>query len=361
MMDTSATAQDPMPQHDADGRQIFRRPPPRKDWLAQSTEPVIEPDLPIVDPHHHLWTDDGGYLLEDLLADTGSGHRIVATVFMQSHWGYHTDGPQAMQPVGEIARVASVAQDVERRRLATRVCAGIVGFADMELGDAVAPVLQAQIEAGAGRFRGIRHATLRDDRITNNPARLLPFDMLREPRFRRGLARLQAAGLSFDAWLYHTQIPQLTEVARAFPELPIILNHIGGPLGAGPYAAIRAEVFKDWRNAMRDLARCPNVHIKVGGMAMIVFGFDFHKQPLPPSSQQLADAWRPYVESCIELFGPQRCMFQSNFPVDKGSCSYRALWNAFKRITANASPDEKTALFSGTASKVYRLDLSPAA
>ena len=356
-MHTNANASNENVETDPDGRQIYRRPPPRKDWLVQSIEPVIEPELPIVDAHHHIWTEDGGYMVDDLIADTSGGHQIIATVFMQSHWGYRVDGPESMRPVGEVERVAALAQMAESSQWRTKVSAGIVGYADMMLGNAVAPVLEAQISAGAGRFRGIRHATLRDDLITNNPARLLPFEMLRDAQFRRGLAQLQAVGLSFDAWLYHTQIPQLTEVARAFPSLTIILNHIGGPLGVGPYDAIRQEVFKDWSVSMKELAAYPNVHIKLGGLGMIMFGFDFHKQPNPPSSLQLANAWRPYVEKTIALFGAHRCMFQSNFPVDKGSCSYLALWNAFKRITSGASDSDKAQLYRETATSTYRLEL----
>lgn len=344
-------------ERDPHGRLIFRRPPPNKGWLELHTEPVIEPNLAIVDSHHHIWDQDGGYMLEDLLDDTSSGHRIIATVFMQSHWCYRKEGPEAMQPVGEVERVAIVAKAAERSNLPIKVCAGIVGFADMELGDEVAPILEALIEAGNGRFRGIRHATVSDNRITNNLARVLPFDMLQNSKFQRGLAQLQAAGLNFDAWIYHTQIPQLIKVARTFPRLPFILNHIGAPLGVGPYAAMRKEVFKDWCASLKELAKCPNVYIKLGGLGMVVFGFNFHEHLKPPSSQILADEWRPYLEIPIELFGSKRCMFESNFPVDKASSSYLTLWNAFKRITQGASDTDKFWLYSGTATSTYKLSL----
>jgi predicted TIM-barrel fold metal-dependent hydrolase len=176
-----------------------------------------------------------------------------------------------------------------------------------------------------------------------------------EPAFRAGFACLAKHGLSFDAWLYHTQIHQLADLARAFPATPIVLDHVGGPLGVGPYRGRRDEVFADWRNGIRALAECPNVHMKLGGLAMVVNGFDFHENVLPPSSGELADAWRPYMETCIEAFGPHRCMFESNFPVDKGMCSYPVLWNAFKRIAAGASSAEKAALFHDTAARFYRL------
>ena len=230
---------------DPDGLPLFRHPAPRADWLAQHREDILEPDLAIVDPHHHLWDLHGGYLLDDLIADTSSGHRIVATVFSQCGWFYREDGPVPMRPVGETERVAAVAIEAQRRGLPTRVCAGIVGFADMELGEAVAPVLQAHVDAGAGRFRGIRHITARDEGISASMLGRPPADLLQRKAFHQGLKTLQASGLSFDAWLYFKQIPQLVDIARAFPGLPIVLNHLGAPLGVGPYGGRRDEVFTE--------------------------------------------------------------------------------------------------------------------
>jgi len=257
--------------------------------------------------------------------------------------------------VGETEFVASVAAEAQKRKTHANVCAGIVGFADLTLGDALEDVLQAHIAAGAGRFRGIRHITARHPRFLASMSTPPTFGLMGSPAFRAGFAKLGKLGLSYDAWLYHTQIGQLVDLARAFPETPIVLNHVGGPLGVGPYRGKREEVFSDWYAAIQELATCPNVFMKLGGLAMVVNGFDFHENVLPPSSGELANAWRPYMETLIEAFGADRCMFESNFPVDKGMCSYPVMWNSFKRIAAAASADEKKALFHDTAARFYRL------
>jgi len=335
---------------------VLRHPVPRTEWLGKLTEDILEPELPIIDPHHHLWDHPGNkYYLDALLADVNSGHNIVSTVFLQCFWAYRTSGPEEFKPVGETEFVASVAAEAERRGTRTKVCAGIVGHVDFRIGDKVNEVLQAHAAAGGGRFRGIRQVTARHHRIMASIATPPAFGLMADPAFRRGFAWLGRHGLSFDAWLYHTQIDQLVDLARAFPGTPMVLNHVGGPLGAGPYRGRRDAVFSDWRASMKTLASCPNVHVKLGGLAMVVNGFDFHANMLPPSSGELADAWRPWMEACIEDFGARRCMFESNFPVDKGMCAYPVLWNAFKRIAAGAPAAEKAALFHGTAERFYRL------
>lgn len=323
----------------------------------EEAEAILEPALPIVDPHHHLWERDGqGYFLDELLADTGSGHNIVATVFAQCAWAYRTDGPEALRPVGETEFVAGIADEAARRGSKTRVCAGIVGHADLTLADGVDAVLEAHLAAAGGRFRGIRHLTARDEGFRAGIAPPPPAGMMGTAPFRAGFARLAGFGLSFDAWLYHTQIPELTRLARDFPGTPVVLDHVGGPLGIGPYQGRRDEVFGTWRSAVQELAGCPNASVKLGGLAMLVAGFGYHERPRPPASAELAAAWRPYIETCIAAFGPDRCMFESNFPVDKAMCSYVALWNAFKRIAEGALADEKRALFHDTAARFYRLD-----
>ncbi len=336
---------------------VLSHPLPNPAWLARLTEDILEPDLPIVDPHHHLW-DHGGntYFLDNLLADTGSGHNIVATVFLQCFWAYRKTGPEAMKPVGETEFVASVAADAERRRVKTRVCAGIVGYTDFRLGETVDAVLEAHIEAGAGRFRGIRQITARHPAFLASMSTPPDFGLMADPAFRAGFALLEKYGLSYDAWLYHTQIGELVDLARAFPAVPMVLNHVGGPLGVGPYRGKGHQAYTEWRKAIKILATCPNVSMKLGGLAMVVNGFDFHEHVLPPSSGELANAWRPYMEALIEEFGADRCMFESNFPVDKAMCSYPVLWNAFKRIASGCSATEKTALFLDTAAGFYRLD-----
>jgi predicted TIM-barrel fold metal-dependent hydrolase len=331
----------------------------RADWLDRRHEEIIEPDLVIVDPHHHLVDrpETGRYLLPELLADTGSGHNVSRTVYLEWLSMYRAQGPAERRPVGEVEFANGVAAMAASGGYGkTRVCAGIVGYADLALGGAVEPVLEAQIAAGGGRFRGIRFITAtHPDQTQWGSMVARPEGLLTDRRVREGFARLAPLGLSFDAWLYHTQLGDLVDLARAFPETRIVLDHVGGPIGLGRYAGKRDAVFADWQAGMRELASCPNVHIKLGGLGMRMFGFTVHTHELPPSSEELATAWRPYVEACIAAFGPERAMFESNFPVDKGSCSYQVLWNAFKRIAAGCSTAEKAALFSGTATQFYRL------
>jgi len=335
--------------------------PVRQDWLDRRKEPILEPALPIVDPHHHLWDRPGWrYLLDELLADTGSGHNIVATVFVQARAMVRAAGPVEMRPVGETEFVNGVAaMSASGIYGNTKVCAGIVGHADLTLGARVEPVLAAHIRAGGDRFRGIRHITAWDaDETVRNPAYSPPPGLLADKTFREGFAVLRRLGLSFDAWLYHPQIDELTALARAFPESKIVLNHVGGPIGIGTYSGKRKDVFPAWAASIKALAACPNVCVKVGGLGMRMGGFGFHGAVDPPSSETLSGAWRPYVEACIEAFGSARCMFESNFPVDKGSYSYPVFWNACKLLAKGASDGEKADLFASTATRFYRLDLT---
>jgi L-fuconolactonase len=335
----------------------YPRPLPRPEWLGKLTEEILEPELPIVDPHHHLWDHPGSrYLLDQLLADCNSGHNVVATVFIQCGSGYRPSGPEEFRCVGESEFVRAIAEEGDRRGGKTKICAGIVSFADLRL-DNLDAVLEAQIAAAGGRFRGIRQIAAYDPAIISGSSYVPAAGLMNEPAFRRGMKRLPAHNLTFEAWIYHPQIKTLTEVARECPETKIVLNHFGGPLGVGPYAGKRDEVFADWRASIKALSQCPNVYVKLGGLAMVVNAFDFHAEPLPPSSGEMARAWRPYVETCIEDFGANRCMFESNFPVDKGACSYPSLFNAFKRLASGASASEKADLFAGTASRFYRLGL----
>ena len=238
-----------------------------------------------------------------------------------------------------------------------RLCAGIVGHVDLRLGAAAAELLQAHIAAGGGRFRGVRQSAVwHPDPAARASLATPPPYLLADAKFRTGFAELAPLGLSFDAWLYHSQLPELLDLARAFPQTTIVLNHAGGANGVGPYAGRREAVLAEWGASMRELARCPNVFVKLGGFGMRLYGFDFAARERPPSSQDLATAWRPYVETCIEAFGADRCMFESNFPVDKGSTSYAVQWNAYKRLAVGASAQDKRALFSGTAARVYRLE-----
>lgn len=334
--------------------------PAREDWLARGREEILETSLPIVDAHHHLWDRPGSrYLLEDLLRDTGSGHDVRATVYVQARSMYRAEGPEELRSLGETEFANGVAaRSASGLNGPVRACAAIVGMVDLMLGDDIAPVLERHIRAGGDRFRGVRNQTAwhASPEINSNPVPPRP-GLLSEPAFRRGAAQLAEHGLSLDVWAYHTQLGEVLDLARALPGLLLVLDHCGGPLGAGPYQKRRAEVFAEWSAGMRLLAGCPNVVVKLGGLGMAVNGFGFESGDLPPSSAQLVAAWQPYLETCVEVFGAARCMFESNFPVDKGSYGYAVLWNAFKRFAAVASAEEKAALFSGTATRTYRLTL----
>ena len=327
---------------------------PSADWLAASVEEAIEPELPIIDCHHHFSEHWGGYLLPELLRDIDSGHSIRATVYVQCGWHYRDSGPERFRPLGETEAVVAFAEKAAALH-AARVAAGIVGYADLRLGEAVDEVLTAQIAAARGRLRGIRNSAARHADFKHG---ILPRPMpllYADPAFRRGYACLQRHGLSFEAWIYHTQIPEVIELATAFPQTPLVLDHVGGLLGVGPFQGRRMEAMREWLSAMRRLARCPNVTVKLGGLGTPVFGFDFCLRPTPPSSQELADAWRPVVEPVIELFGPQRCMFETNFPVDRAAAGYGVVWNAFKRLASGSSKADQSLLFHDTAARVYRV------
>src|SRR5229473_2537488 len=289
---------------------------PREDWLALRKEEIIDPARPIVDPHHHLW-DRGGqrYLIEEMAEDIASGHNVIATVYVDCRSMYRAHGPEAFRPVGEVEFANGVAaMSASGSYGPAAICAGIVSHVNLLLGDDARPVLEAEITAGNGRFRGIRHSS------------------------------------AWDADL---------EVAGMYAKRPkgLLLDPCGGPAGIGSYANRREEIFANWRASIQEIAKCPNVVVKLGGLAMRLLGHDFHERPLPPSSEEAAAAWRPYIETCVEAFGPARGMFESNFPPDKGQCSYQVIFNAFKRIAAQYSETEKTALFSKTATDFYKLRL----
>lgn len=335
---------------------IIPRAEVRPAWLAQHAEDALEPELAIIDPHHHLANHNwGGYLAGDLLADLGSGHRIESTVFIQVGFAYRESGPDAFKPVGETERVVQIANAANQAQQPTQLCAGIVGFADLAQGTAVQEVLAAHVEAGIGRFRGIRCHAAAHAQFQYGVMQAPPLHLYMDKAFREGFAELARFGLSFDSWAYHTQLEELAELARAFPETPVVIDHVGAPIGAGPYAGRQGEVFIEWKRQMRHIAELPNVFVKLGGLGMSVIGFPFHQRTMPPTSAELAHAWGPYIRECIDIFGPARCMFESNFPVDKGTCSYVVLWNAFKRITTDLSADDKRWLYRDTAAHFYQL------
>ena len=327
----------------------------RNDWLARRKEPILEPELPIIDPHHHLWDREGWrYLLDDLLADTNSGHNILATVFVQARAMLRADGPDEMKPVGEVEFVNGVAAMTASGIYGKiRACAGIVGHANLLLGSRVEPVLEALARAGGERYRGIRHIVAWDaDPQVRNPGNPAEPGMLADAKFREGFAVLARMGHSSMRGSIIRRSTSWRASPTRFPTRKIVLNHCGGVVGINAYK--KDEVFPVWKTSIDALAKRPNVYVKLGGLGMRLCGHAFDKLADPPSSQMLADAWRPYIETCIAAFGAKRAMFESNFPVDKGSYSYPVFWNACKILAKGASASEKADLFVGAAKRFYR-------
>ncbi len=319
----------------------------------------MEPELPIVDPHHHLWNlPTNRYLLDEALDDFTSGHRVTQTVHVQCRSMYRADGKEEMKPIGETEFVNGIAaQSASGEYGSVRVAAGIVGTTDLLLGKQVEPVLDAHMRAADPRFKGIRPSV-----VWHADSRVRPLDIpsriLLDSRARDAIACVEKRGLSLDLWAFFTQLDEVLDVCRAFPHLTVVVNHLGGPIGIGPYENRQEEVFLEWSTRLRRLADCENIVIKIGGLGMRYAGFRFNQEVMPPSSDRLVDDWKHYVHECIDIFGTERCMFESNFPVDRGMFSYQVLWNAFKKLTTNYSKGERDDLFSGTAKRTYRLDSS---
>lgn len=342
------------------------------------TEEILEPDLPIIDPHHHLWdlrpllgsfpqpyhpfiaalVPAAYYTFDALRADTASGHNVIGTVFMECGAFYRAGADDAMKPVGEVEFVNGVAaQGASGLYGAYRPCAAIIGHADLTLADRAKPVLEALVAAGNGRFKGIRHAAAWDaDPEVLGPPFHAPAGLYHTDAFRAGFRHLGEMGLTFDAWVLEPQIDDVLDLARAFPDQPIVLDHCGTPLNIASYHGKLHERFDVWRKKMLELGKCPNVSVKLGGLAMAFCGMPDHGPEAGLSSTVLAAMWRPYIETCIEAFGADRAMFESNYPVDKWGASYPVLWNAFKRLAHGASTHEKRALFAGNAARFYGLE-----
>lgn len=335
-------------------------------WLESVIEDVVDPDAPIIDPHHHLWPAGGSmpYGLADLEADLDSGHRVVDTVFVECGAAYDrstddacvhdvppgTSCTHALAPVGETVFVTG-----EAERSGRQVMGGIVAHADLT-GETLDDVLDAHDSAARGRFRGIRHAGSHalHPEVLMIPGRA-PAGLYADPAFRAGVARLGERGLSFDTWHYHHQNRDFLDLARNVTTTTLVLDHFGTPLGVGPYASQREHIFAQWKTDIADIARCENVVAKIGGLAMPDNGFAWHTAERPPTSDEFIEAQGRYYLHTIEQFGPERCMFESNFPVDRLSLSYRTVWNAFKKLVAEFSADERDAMLRGTAARVYRL------
>ena len=341
-------------------------------------EAILEPDLRIIDPHHHLWdlrplmaafpeprhpfietlSRSAYYTFDTLHADATSGHNVVATVYMECGAYYCAGADDAMKPVGEVEYVNGVAaQGASGLYGAFRPCAAIIGHADLTLGDGAKPVLEALSAAGNSRFKGIRHAAAWDaDPATLGPPFYAPQGLYLSDAFQAGFAHLGAMGLTFDAWLLEPQLGDVIALAKRFPDQTIVLDHCGTPLGMGSYHGKLGERFEPWRQSIHALAELPNVHVKLGGLAMSFCGLPDHGPEAGLSSETLAALWRPYIQTCIDAFGPTRAMFESNYPVDKWGASYATLWNALKRLAHGHSAEEKAALFAGTAARVYGIE-----
>lgn len=324
-------------------------------FVPAMPEEILEPDLPICDPHHHLFDrpDYPCYLLPELLADVGSGHRIESTIFVDAGAFYSKVRGEDMAPVGEVEFAAGVAAMSESGTYGTaHVCEGIVGFANLRLGEVVQAVLEAEIAAAGGRLRGIRQIAAFDPAFQVASRADTPLGLYTDVAFQAGFAMLERYGLVFDACVFHPQIGDVIALARAFPNIPIVLDHMGMPIATGPYAGRLVEEFADWRRDIRALAEHGNVFVKLGGLGMT----RFRGVARDRSVEGLADAWRPFIETSIEAFGPERAMFESNFPIDRDTCSYARIWNVFKRLSSGCSDEEKRLLFRNSARRFYRLD-----
>ena len=329
------------------------------EWIAQIREEIINPELPIIDPHHHLWNGDNQlagsfpYLIENLNEDTFSGHNIVGTIFMECAQGYFLDGEEKYKPVGETEFVINLIKDSEKLSKSTNIM-GIIGFADLMLGHEVKDVLNRHQSKGEGLFRGIRHAAGWDKNNEIHNSHSNPIENIYHNKsFMKGAEELINLNLTFDAWHYHHQINDLSIFAKKYPELTIIHDHFGGPLGVGPYEGKKEEIFKKWKDDISLLSESKNVFAKLGGLAMPVNGWNFHKQNKPASSDQIVDMHHEYYLHTINCFGVERCMFESNFPVDRRSVSYHILWNAFKKMVLDYSDEDKNKLFFKNAKDVY--------
>ena len=335
---------------------------PINDWLAQTVEPTLDPDLAICDPHHHFWDQrpdrvEPRYMLDELMADTGSGHNIVSTVFVEARSMYRDGASDEMRPVGEVEFVQGIAaQSASGVYGNTRAAHGIVGHANLHLGANVGPVLEALRAASPNRFSGIRHGVGWDPHPEITSPGAYPFpNQLASDDYRAGARVLAEMNMSLDVSCMHPQLPEVADFARAVPDLTIVLNHVGGLMRTGPYASNPEETMANWRSGIAAAASAPNVVLKLGGVGMPRTGFDWHQRSTPVGSEEVAASIDPIVRYCIEQFGPNRCMFESNFPVDKESFSYHVMWNAFKRMSADFSPSERADMFHGCAARAYRL------
>ena len=330
------------------------------EWLAKTQEETLEPEIPICDPHHHFWVARPEpvhyqqYLLPELSSDVGSGHNVTSTVFIEVRCEYRTDGPDEMKPVGEVEYIQTIADAAAAGNQGpTKAAAAIIGHADLKLGDGVRPVLEAMQAASPNRFRGVRHSVGYDEspELANRDIK----GALGTDGYRAGAKVLASMGFVLENSLYYHQLSELADFARAVPELPIVLNHIGGLVRVGPYANRDEEVMPEWRKGVEEVSKCPNIIMKLGGVGQLRYGYYWHDRETAIGSEELAQELGPLMEHCIQQFGPDRCMFESNFPVDKISYSYNVIYNAFKRLSKGYSPNERAAMFHDTAARAYNI------
>lgn len=334
--------------------------PVREDWLALLHEEALEPELGFIDAHHHLWdAPRPRYLLDEFLTDAKGGHKLLGTVYVESRAMYDPSLPESERSLGETEFANGVAAMAASGAYGeTRVCDGIVGYVDLGLGAAAAPILRKHMARGGRRFVGVRNLSAFDPNPEVSVTSVTyPKDLLRDPTFHKGAQALGELGLVFDCFVFHPQLEDVVIAAKACPDTPIVLDHFGGLVGVGPYRDARDAAFAQWRESMARIAECPNVVVKLGGFAMRTSGFGFEQRETPARSEELAQAWAPITNAVIALFGAERCMFESNFPVDKGSCSYTVLWNAYKRMTQGLPAADRQALFAGTAQRIYGLSV----
>lgn len=338
--------------------------PQNADWLAKVKEEILEPDLPIIDAHHHLWDQPGNrYVLDHFLDDIGTrdgkGHNIVATVFAECFEMYRETGPDHLKPVGETEFINGIAaQSASGRFGPTRVAAGIFSYADLSIGSLVGETLDAHKAHAPDRFSGIRYMTAHDDKDSFGTGQPWPGPakgLLLEAKVQEGAKELIKRGMTMDSFFFHPQMDDLITFARKLPDLQIVLDHFGAPLGMGTYKGKRKEIYEWWKPKMAELAKCPNVHAKLGGLCMVPIGYEFERQPTPPTSDDLIALQQDWYRHTLDVFGPERCMFESNFPVDKFGVSYNVLWNFFKKLTKDLSKSERAALFHDTAARFYRI------
>ena len=336
--------------------------PVRQKWLDQHIEEAILPELQIIDPHHHLWDAGfGRYYVEELLKDIkSSGHNVESTVYIMSSSNTKIYAKDGLEEFRSLSEIKFATDEAKRADLIPhnhiKVNASIVGSVDLTFGKKLEPVLEKAIDISEGRLKGIRMllASHQDPRINSGAVRS-DLGLMLHPNFIDGAKCIQNSSLSLDFWIYHTQLNELEQIAKALPDLTIILNHVGGPIHLGEYEGKQALTHREWRLAMMRLSRIPNINVKLGGLGMAVNGAKFHEKNIPPNSTQLSDIWKPWIYETLDMFGFDRCMFESNFPVDKGSCSYGVLWNAFKILAKNMSKDEKNKLFKQNASRIYKI------